>query len=265
MKLCIYSAICSDKDHSLRANLSPMMPWKEQNGWTVEAHLFTNSLQKIPKSSLSGWIVHDIPEEAKNLFGRKMARYIKLHPDDLLPECDWSLWIDSKVNLKVHPAIFLQFLLKKKPRTRIFCQPALRRFKCVYDEIRHGRDACLDPDPKSFNRQIIHTHKVGVPRNWRCVQTPVLYRKYGELKFFNDLWWNELDRFTVRDQYSIISVMWQTKEPVDLFRADSLCRFTKTYGTHCYPGKVKPSRPRKPLTNGQKEIARKLLKYLSLK
>ena len=237
MKLCVFSSICIDKNHCLRSSIRSFHPWGEWESWTVEAHLFTNCASKLPENCLKGWTVHEIPEEAKGLYARKMARYIKLNPEKVLPSCDWSLWLDSNFVPKIHPAKFLcQKLLKKKPNVKFFCIPS-NSFKCVYKEILHGKAHKLDPNPKSFDRQLYHTKKVGVPRNWLAVQTGILYRQHHVLEEFNKLWWNELNAFTVRDQFSVISALWQMKISVASFRIREAFKILRKKGNHSYNAK----------------------------
>ncbi len=241
-KLCLYTAVCVDKNHILRGILQKMPNYLPQDGWVIEAHVFTNCPHLLPKEA-TGWTVHPVPPEAKKLYARKMARYIKLNPEKVLPPCDWSLWVDSRVRLlpEKHPVKTLVFLQRREAHALLFCLPPLSRYKCVYKEIIDGEKRRLDPNPSAFRRQLAHTRKVGVPKNWLCVQTTILYRKWcPRMNAFNEKWWDELNRFTVRDQFSIISVLWQTKIKVG-FIPTGYFGFSHYYGDHSYEG----GRPRK--------------------
>lgn len=246
MKLCVFSAICIDESHCQRSSIRAFNQWGKWKSWRVEGHLFTNCASRLSKDSLKGWIVHDIPEEAKGLYARKMARYIKLNPEKVLPPCNWSLWLDSNFYPKIHPAQFLsQRLLKNKPKINFFCIPS-NHFRCVYREIQHGKAHKLDPNPKAFDKQLVHTRKVGVPPNWLAVQTGLLYRKFSVLKDFNELWWKELNAFTVRDQFSVVSAIWQKKIDVASFKWKEAFKTLKKKGDHSYKTS-KPSKKKKSL------------------
>lgn len=140
---------------------------------------------------------------------RRLAKIFKLFPHLLFPDVQYSLWIDGNVKCKISPVDLVDEYLRNTGMG-LAC---LRHNKrgCLYDEaeecIRAGKD-----DESVILRQIRAYEKEGYPHGRGLIQGRVLLRDHYDplVSRTMDVWWDEVDRGSERDQISFNYAAWKS-------------------------------------------------------
>ena len=136
----------------------------------------------------------------------KNARMIKLLSHIFLINYDFSLWIDGSVKIRGRN---IDELIEKHKNDYIALHKHIKR-DCVYDELK----ACLGlkkDNSEIMTKQIETYQKEGLPENCGIAETAEILRKQRNenTKKLNTLWWNELNKYSIRDQLSFPYVVWK--------------------------------------------------------
>jgi len=167
--------------------------------------LFTND-QDIKEERIGVWQIRKI--SYVNEDNTRIARWVKTHPHILLPEYDYSIWIDSNVNIESSEAyaLFDKFFSMSVP---VSCFVHLNR-DCIYDE---GLQVGIynREDFSSIIPQMLFLKKEGYPRHYGLSETNCVYRNHhiNKVNKLNEEWWNMICRFSRRDQLSFCYVLWK--------------------------------------------------------
>ncbi|XWS18397.1 hypothetical protein CRYUN_Cryun32bG0040100 [Craigia yunnanensis] len=153
-------------------------------------------------------VVHNLPYTD----GRRNTKIPKLLSHRLFPNARFSLWIDGKLKLVVDPYQILERFLWRKNAT--FAIPRhFVRFD-VFDEAEANK-AYRKYDNASIDFQVDFYKKEGLtpysdaklPITSDVPESCVIIREHVPISnFFTCLWFNEVDRFTSRDQISFSTV-----------------------------------------------------------
>ena len=152
------------------------------------------------------WEIRPIPFTSPS--HTRVARYSKLQPHVVLPEYEYSVWMDAnilikgeefyeKVNAKISEGVKMAFV------------PHPSR-DCVYEEIvRCYRDVRI-----SFRdavKQRRHLLAMGYPEHWGLMETGMILRRHNDQDVIriSDAWWEELQNYTFRDQLSQMPACWK--------------------------------------------------------
>lgn len=166
--------------------------------------LFTNNskLQSV------NWKIKSIPEHILDFKDNaKINRYIKMHPAELFPEYDYTIYIDGNIKLISTISNFVE---------RINSTTGLAIHKhcannCIYDEYKTCR-AYGKGDNKNLKKQIKMYEKEGFPHQYGLLECNVLVYdiKNKKSKSIFDDWWNEyLNSESMRDQIALPFVLWK--------------------------------------------------------
>lgn len=83
---------------------------------------------------------------------------------------------------------------------------------------------------RRIDRQTRATIKAGVPANYGMYETGVLVRRYNsDVMEFCQKWWEEIKKYTHRDQLSITKVLWQTRISHGKFYQSILTKYIRLY------------------------------------
>ncbi len=154
------------------------------------------------------WEIRTIPFTSKS--NTRMARYPKLQPHIVLPEYEWSVWIDA--NILIKGAEFYEKVNEKISegvKMAIVAHPCKDR-DCVYQEIVR----CYKDVRISFRdafRQRRHLLSIGYPQHWGMKENNVILRRHNDPAIIriSDGWWNEMQNYSVRDQLGLMPVCWK--------------------------------------------------------
>ena len=158
--------------------------------------LFSDSL---PEGKQGVWQVRRI--DYSNSIKTKVARYVKAHPEALLPEYDASLWLDANIRI-TGKEIYDRFVELFDNKILVASVRHLA-YDCVYNEMF----AVLDFRYESEEVIVKWGHELrkrGFPRHAGLYETGLLYRRHSNeaVRIFDALWWSYIEAYSKRDQLS---------------------------------------------------------------
>lgn len=135
------------------------------------------------------------------------ARMHKILSHKFLPEYQYSVWVDASILIKAKDITQLidDFLYE--------CDIAVHKHSfrnCVYDEMLECVYRKKD-SPRDMLRQVSQYYNDGYPENNGLVETGVLFRHQAVpvVQKINEDWWEQVEKFSKRDQLSFDYVMWR--------------------------------------------------------
>lgn len=138
---------------------------------------------------------------------RTSARHYKVLPHKYLSEADVTIWVDGNLRMLTTPQKAVSQWLGTAPLAAF--QHPVR--DCLYDEVKH----CLVvPRAKIYapelRRQAAAYAKAGMPKHWGLAETRCVIRaNTAKVSELGDLWWNEIQHRSPRDQVSLPYVCWK--------------------------------------------------------
>lgn len=147
----------------------------------------------------------------------KKSREIKIRCDKFL-DFDVCIYIDSQFTIKCDLDNFMSKNLKNDfSLMRHMCR------KCVYKEAAH----CIlkgKGNKNSILEQIKQYQKEGFPRNFGLYACGIMIRKNTpEVVDFMKIWYNEIHKYSYRDQISFPYILWKTPIKIDVMAFEKTC------------------------------------------
>lgn len=167
------------------------------------------------------WLIKKIPYD--NLDCTRLSRFVKLMPHLCLQNYEYSLYIDS--NIQITKASFYDKIIFCINKGSLISQVA-HNFPicdCIYDEIK-----CCVKCGKISLRQGIETYKklkkTGFPSHYGLWENNIIFRRHHNevVKRISLNWWNEYCNGTHRDQLSLAYVYWKNNFVPDLILDSSI-------------------------------------------
>ncbi|KAK4859702.1 hypothetical protein QYF36_010234 [Acer negundo] len=156
-------------------------------------------------------VVQELPFSDQRLNGK----IPKMLAHRLFPNSKYSIWVDSKSQFRRDPLGVLEALLWRTNSVLAISEHGAR--SSVYDEAKavvHKHKAT----PEEVEVQLTQYHLDGLPEDKRFKgkkalnEASVIVRKHTPLtNLFMCLWFNEVVRYTSRDQLSFPYVLWRLK------------------------------------------------------
>jgi len=201
----VYSCVTGKYD-KVRSTLlaSPLVPEED-----VRYVLFTDAVQSLERfqsrHTTVSWELHPL-RWRHPLCSRRTARWHKLH-SHLVTDTTYSVWVDGSQKIKARPlgADLVQPLMH---------QEVLAAFKhpdrtCVYQELQACRRLRKD-NPQLMQRQINRYQLEGYSPFHGLAETACVIReRQEEVIAFNELWWEQLEKYSLRDQLSFNYTAWR--------------------------------------------------------
>jgi hypothetical protein len=147
----------------------------------------------------------------------RASRRAKLMPHRYLPE-DWSIWLDNKSRLKRDPVEVLA-ALQAQSDASFFAFPHFRR-DCVYQEGQAIWENGLDD--YRIVRERMETYRTeGVPDHVGLIEGHFIVRRHHDtaVSHFGDRWFEQVLRYSRRDQISFAYLAWKLGLPYDKITA----------------------------------------------
>jgi hypothetical protein len=145
----------------------------------------------------------------------RVAKRPKILPHRELCEYDWSLWIDGNIHIK---ADIEPFITQHLNRGDFFAFQHPDRSN-IYEEA----DACIrlaKDDPGLITAQIQYYRRSGIPDDLGLTANFILLRRHSNANcVVMELWWDEINRWSKRDQISLPFALWKTAGSIDYFSA----------------------------------------------
>jgi len=138
---------------------------------------------------------------------RRNAKIYKILSCFLFPSYDYIIWTDANHNLIVDPYTILSdygfndlYLFKHPHRN------------CLYDEM----DKVVENNLENYNiinEQKIHYYNNGMPKNFGLPEMTCYVKRNNEkVKQLELMWWEQICRFSSRDQCSLSYCLWKLND-----------------------------------------------------
>ncbi|KAB5512610.1 hypothetical protein DKX38_029638 [Salix brachista] len=141
---------------------------------------------------------------------RRVGKVPKLLPHRLFPSARYSIWLDSKLRLQVDPLLVLEYFLWRKGFEFAISKHYDRH--CVWEEVDQNKrlnkynHTAIDQQFASYKSDGLKRFNVSDPNKLLPSNVPegsFIVRAHTPMSnLFSCLWFNEVDRFTPRDQLS---------------------------------------------------------------
>ena len=172
----------------------------------VDYYCYSN---EIKGQQIGAWRIRTIPFSHHDPI--RIPRYVKLHPELLLPEYEASLWLDASLT----PArVIVERAFALPESGALFSTHPHPIRNSVYDEVlavlKYGRG-----DSGEVLRQLRFLLSEQFPEKNGLKETCILFRRHTDpaVVDFDRLWWEQICRFSNRDQLSCDYVLWKTGLP----------------------------------------------------
>lgn len=176
----------------------------------------------IKEATIGIWKVRSIPYVNHSL--AKVSRYPKLLPHIVLPEYDYSVYIDANIQI-----VCQEFYdtINTKISSNCFiaqvnhCVPPI---DCIYDEIFYAYKFCKLSVIDTW-RHTMFLKKQGFPEHYGLFENNLIYRMHNNNKVIqiSFQWWEEFLRYSSRDQLSLMYVYWKNHYMPELLFDKDVC------------------------------------------
>lgn len=162
--------------------------------------LFTDSEES---KEIGIWQVRTIPYENSDL--KRVSRYPKMHPNELLNEYEASLYIDANIQItgqRIYDRVVecyeqgIDWAGIKHPKR-----------DCIYEEAY----AIYDLETKENIWKWCHfLRKDNFPRHYGLYENNIIFRTHNDVvKNINKMWWDLYTEYTRRDQLTLCYLFWK--------------------------------------------------------
>ena len=202
----IYTAIVGDYDEILQPKVVDDR---------FDYILFSND---IKETNVGVWQIR--PINYHNDIQTKIARWVKTHPEELLPEYKCSVWMDA--NIAILDKLYYSRIIEMYDNgVLIASMPHFDRH-CIYDEMHTVFRMKLETEDTILRwGHILRKNKY--PQNAGLHETNVVYRNHNDrgIAYFDKMWWNCIDNYSRRDQLSFDYVLWKLNLLCDFFFSEN--------------------------------------------
>lgn len=179
--------------------------------------LFSND---IKEDRVGVWQVR--PIAYTNPDNTRICRYVKTHPEELLPGYDASVWMDS--NIRIMTSAVYERIVELYESGSLIASINHPERDCIYDEafevmyIRYEQEHVV----------VDWCHKLrqeGYPKHNGLYETGVMFRAHTNEKIqaVDAMWWNCIEKYSKRDQLSFNYVLWRLGVKCDYFLDKTQC------------------------------------------
>ncbi len=146
-----------------------------------------------------------LPKDFANWPNSIKNRYFKMHPEKLLQDYEYSLYVDGNIILLTDVYPMLELLGNKF--IGIFKHP---QFGCFYKCAEFLKEIQL-VRPEESDEQVRQYSQEGFPHDYGYFECGFLLRRHNHPKCIQlmDTWWEQYLKFVKRDQQSIMYSLWK--------------------------------------------------------
>ena len=165
---------------------------------------FTN---EIHNKTIGVWRIEPIPVKIDDKI--RLSRYVKMMPHAVLGRYEYSLWMDA--NLQITGREFYDIVNEKIEKKIDICQVdhCFPSCDCVYQEMEYAYSLGRAGLQETL-AQYKHLEKSGFPKHWGLYENNILLRRHNVdiVRKISEDWWKEYNKYTRRDQFSLVYVYW---------------------------------------------------------
>ena len=157
-----------------------------------------------------------------------LSRYPKINPHILLPEYEYSVWIDGNI---VISDMYFYDIVRQKIRSGVLYSGMKHWARdCAYDEVAKCIDARVDSRIRLI-KALAFLKKNHFPKHYGMYENNVIFRCHNapEIMEFDTLWWQMFTDYTHRDQ--ILHPYCMMKCGIRTMLPTGNCTGTGTYST----------------------------------
>ena len=191
-RIVIYTALFGDYD-------------KLQEPLTVESNCdymcFTDNVHLKSKT----WRIINVASNSEKLASNYMNRLYKMKPHLFLAEYEYSIYIDSNIQILSAVSDFISKYLN----SHLIAAPLHPNRCCVYDEIEFTQKK--EMISKEQQRRVVELYmKEGYPKNNGLNEMNLIIRKHNHKSLIKvmDMWWDMFNDYVQRDQLSFKYCCW---------------------------------------------------------
>lgn len=191
-RIAIYTAVFGDYDKIPEPYCVPD---------NCDFYIFTD--QEIPKESI--WKKKDVPAEICKMANAKKNRFLKMHPDTVFPDYNYSVYVDGNICIISDLTEYVNRLGKSGIGIHLHNYRS-----CIYEElesvVKTGRMT-----KEEARKVIAYAEENSMPRNYGLLQCSVIVREHRNpvCKKVMEDWWNLYCTFGKRDQLYLPIVLFQ--------------------------------------------------------
>lgn len=173
--------------------------------------LFSN---EIKEDRVGIWQIKPIPYH--NDDNTRVCRYVKTHPEYLLPDYEFSIWMDA--SLQICTSYVYQRAIELLNEGIVISSMWHPTRNCIYDEAF----AVVNMMVERENVVVKWCHqlrKERFPRHQGLCETGLIFRKHQTclVSETNMMWWQCIEKYSRRDQLSFNYVLWKLGIPCHYF------------------------------------------------
>lgn len=168
--------------------------------------------QEIPQGSM--WKKFDTKNIPgfDDMDGYHKSKFCKMFPQILFPENEYSVWVDGNVQI-VADLYPLVDRLKDSCFIATFQNPF---HDCIYTEMNYNiceNNVSID----ALINQINIYRAEGFPKHFGMREMTIIVRKHNNQECIDmmNLWWNQVNQYTMRDQISFPYIIWKSGMKMD--------------------------------------------------
>lgn len=199
-----------------------------------------------PHDCLRVWQVRPLPiwSSDSRFASRRHAKLPKVLPQIMLPNYDYYIWIDGNYTLKMDPRdICAELLLDPLVDIAVFRH---RLRTCIYSEAAEVLKYRLD-HAAWVRKQMAAYRRQGYPKNAGLYELPAfVIRNSAAMLRLSLAWWEQICRYSSRDQLSFPIAAQRTGARVSIIKAPSVHDnpYLGRVHHHRYPHAIMPARHR---------------------
>ena len=148
----------------------------------------------------------EIMSSLEKMSSLEIARFVKTHPHLYFKDYSQSIWIDGNLQIR-EDMESLGCILGENDFIAINRHPTK---ECCYDEA-YDVIALNKTNPIQLKKQLKSYKVEGFPTEYGLFETNVLVRKHLDERCIRlmESWWDEIKKWTIRDQMCFTYVLWK--------------------------------------------------------
>ena len=169
---------------------------------------FTDDKYLIDAKVYGNWIIKPLYNYDGNLDNTRINRWHKLHPHIILKDYDYSLYIDSNIDIKT--SYIFECIDKARNNNIDISIPHHYERDCIYDEANIIIQDKIDNE-NIVNKQIKLYREEGFPEHYGLTENSIIYRNHNSDKIISIMeeWWQFIENYSKRDQLSLFYILWK--------------------------------------------------------
>lgn len=202
-KIAVYTCITGNYDKEI------LEPFLQPSN--IDYFLYTDNRE----TKSVNWEIRELPEKVEEYNNILKNRYLKMHPQELFPEYDYSIYIDGNVEV-MSDLTDLVYSLNEKTGISMH----RHQFRnCIYNEI----EVCKIKKKGNYEKmkkQVERYKKEGFPSGFGMLEATIIVTdlKNKNAKVILDSWWNEFTSSeSLRDQIALQYVIWKNNFRIEDF------------------------------------------------